>query len=370
MTSMWPGLWAIVYKELLQLRRDRATRVVFLIPVIQMIVFGFAIDMDIRHIPTVVLDLDQSTESRRLVDQFANTLTFRIDEELHHIDEVRSRITAGHTRVAIIVPEGFAAERLRGGQATVQVLVDGSDSTVANNAMQASSLIGMVQSMRDAGINESTRTVDVRPRMLYNPDLISSHFYVPALIGIILQVVTVMLTSFSIVRERERGTLEQLAVTPISPAALVVGKLLPYAAIGMVQTMFVLGLMRFVFGVEVQGSLALLIGMSMLFLVPSLSLGILISTAATNQAEAMQLALLIMLPSILLSGFAFPRDTMPLPIYLFGFLIPVTYFIQILRGIILRGAGLAHLWPQALALVVFAVGLLALSAARFRKRAA
>ena len=195
-----------------------------------------------------------------------------------------------------------------------------------------------------------------------------AHFYIPGLIAIILQIVTTMLTAFSVVRERERGTMEQLIVTPVGRSAMILGKLAPYAMIGMIEVILVLILLRFIFGVEIEGDLFLLLSLSALFLIPALALGILISTVASNQAEALQLSILIILPSVLLSGFAFPRETMPLPIYGISFLIPATYFVQILRGIILRGAGFSVLWPQTLALAAFAFVLIILSISRFQKR--
>ncbi|MGI8907190.1 MAG: ABC transporter permease [Candidatus Sumerlaeaceae bacterium] len=367
---MLRGLLAIIYKELLQVRRDPSTRFVFMVPVIQTMIFGFAIDLDVQHIRSVVCDLDRSTESRRLVERFQNTGSFDIVGEVPSEAEARRRIIAGTARVAIIVPPDYSADRLRGQQANVQLLVDGSDSTVAMNAVQTGRGVAEIESRLVSGIQLDAAPVDVRPRVLFNPDLISSHFYVPGLVGIILQLVTVMLTAFAIVRERERGTLEQLAVTPVSKSALILGKLIPYAVIGMLQTLLVLTLMRFVFGVHIEGDVFLLLSLSALFLLPSLALGILISTVAINQAQAMQLSLLIMLPSVLLSGFAFPRETMPAVIRAIGWAIPVTYYVQILRGIILRGAGLWALWPQTLALAGFAVVLVTLSAARFQKRIA
>ncbi|MBI5154187.1 ABC transporter permease [Candidatus Poribacteria bacterium] len=365
---MFRGFWAIVFKEIVQVRRDPATRFIFLIPLLQTIIFGFAINLDVQHIRTVVLDLDRTSESRRLVEHFANTQTFDIVGHVANDRELRSEIIAGHVKVGIVVPSDYSANLLRGEQATVQVLIDGSDGTVATNAMQTAGAIGQLQSFRTVRMDLRHLPVDVRPRVLFNPDLKSSHFYVPGLIGIILQIVTVMLTAFSIVRERERGTLELLMVTPVSKAALILGKLAPYAVIGMLQVCFVLAVMRVVFDVPIAGDLMLLLGLSALFLLPSLSLGILISTVATNQAEAMQMSFLIMLPSVLLSGFAFPRETMPAPIYALSHMIPVTYYVQILRGIILRGAGISALWPQTLVLVGFAIGLVALSTVRFKKR--
>jgi ribosome-dependent ATPase len=365
---MLRGLWAIIYKEFLQVRRDPSTRFVFLIPVIQTIIFGFAIDMDIQHIPTVVLDLDHTVESRRVVERFENTQTFMIRDYVQNQDELRRAIIAGKAKVGIIIPQHYQADFLSGRQATIQALVDGSDSSVALNAVQTSLGIGQIQSLRRSGISVEQLPVDVRPRVLFNPDLLSANFYVPGLIGIVLQIVTVFLTAFAVVRERERGTLEQLMVTPVSRWAIIIGKLVPYAVIGIVQTLFVLTLMKVIFHVSIQGDVFLLLSLSVLFLIPALAIGILISTISSNQAQAMQLGMLVMLPSILLSGFAFPRETMPLPIYGISFLIPVTYYVQILRGIILRGAGLWALWPQTLALAGFAVVLVVVSSLRFHKR--
>lgn len=365
---MFRGLWAIIYKEILQVRRDPSTRFVFLVPLIQMIVFGYAIDMDITHIPTAVFDMDRSASSRRLVERFANTGSFDIKYVEASESGVRRRIVAGQAKAGLIVPPEFGARLLSGEQATAQVLIDGSDSTTANSAVQTARAIGQIYSLQGAGLNIERMPVEIRPRVLFNPDLLSANFYVPGLVGIILQVVTVFLTAFAIVRERERGTLEQLVVTPVSRSALIVGKIVPYAVIGFLQTVFVLLMMRYVFRVPIAGDLLLLLALSVLFLIPALAMGILISTISVNQAQAMQLGMLVMLPSVLLSGFAFPRETMPLPIYLITFLIPVTYYVQILRGIILRGAGLWALWPQTLILAGFAVVLVGISSLRFKKR--
>ncbi|NUQ50274.1 MAG: ABC transporter permease, partial [Phycisphaerae bacterium] len=210
--------------------------------------------------------------------------------------------------------------------------------------------------------------IEVRPRLLFNPDLVSARFFVPALVGIIMQLVTLFLTSFAIVREREQGTLEQLFVTPVGRLGLMFGKLVPYAGIGFAETLLVLLVMVFVFGVPISGSLVLLLALCLLFLVTALGLGLLVSTIARTQLQAIQIAFLIMLPSILLSGFMFPRDAMPLPIYLISCAIPVTHFLEILRGVILRAADLADLWPHVLALAACCAVILAASVLRFQKQ--
>jgi ABC transporter DrrB family efflux protein len=282
----------------------------------------------------------------------------------------------------VIVPPHYTERLLQGEQVQVQVLIDGSDSQVANAALNAANLLGLTLSVtiarpkveisgtaasRDA-TGDVALPIEVRPRLLYNPELNSAHFFVPGLVGIILQLVTLFLTSFAIVGERELGTLEQLFVTPVGRSGLLLGKLVPYALVGFVETLIVLTVMVYAFGVPIQGSLVLLLSLSTLFLVTALGLGLLVSTLAKTQVEAMQFAFMIMLPSVLLSGFAFPRAEMPSPIYEATFLLPATYFIEILRGVVLRGAGLFDLMPWVVGLTICCCVILMLSITRFRKQ--
>jgi len=247
--------------------------------------------------------------------------------------------------------------------------VDGSDSSVAMQAVNVVNSVGLMQSVGKFGKADIEKLpVDARPRVLFNPDLKSANFFVPGLVGLIMQIVTVFLTAFAVVREKENGTIETLLATPLSRGGLMLGKLLPYAFVGFFEICVVLTLMRFVFGVRVNGDVGLLLLMCFVFLFTALGLGLLISTVAKNQAQAMQMALLVMLPSVLLSGFVFPRESMPAIIYYFSFLIPLTYFIEILRGIILRGADLMSLWSQSLALAVYGAAILSVSALRFSKK--
>jgi ABC-2 type transport system permease protein len=252
-------------------------------------------------------------------------------------------------------------------------LIDGSDSSIATQSLQASSGVGMTKSLQRL-IGESSESigtplpVEVRVKMLFNPDARSANFMVPGLVTIILQIITTMLTAFSIVRERERGTLEQLLVTPVRPFGLMLGKLVPYGVIGVFETCTVLTVMRVLFQVPINGSVLLLLGLSVLFLFPALAIGLLISTKAQNQMQALQLAWLIMLPSVLLSGFMFPRDSMPVIMQIIGYLVPATHFMEIIRGIVLRGATFTDLMGQVIPLTVMGIVLLALSALRFRKK--
>ncbi len=376
------GLRAILYKEFIHLRRDPATlRIAILIPFMQLLLFGFAIDMNVTHIRTAVYDLDQRRESRAFVRRLENTAYFRVVEEVRSEAALTEALVSGRARVGIRIPPDFSAALAAGRPAQVQIVIDGSDSTVANQALNVAVSLGLREALErlsaaGAGPGEpggppaagGSLPIEVRPRLLFNPNAESARFIVPGLVGIIMQNTTVLLTALAIVRERERGTLEQVLVTPVRPLALMLGKLLPYALLGFAETLGVLAVMRVVFDVPIAGSLALLLVLSWLFLVCALGLGLLISNVSESQAQAIQLSFLVILPSILLSGYVFPRDSIPPALAWVSYLIPVTYFIEVLRGVILRGAGAAQLWPQAAALLAFGVALVGLSAARFRKR--
>ena len=364
---MFRGLWPILTKEVIHIRRDPATRFVLAIPLIELLLFGYAIDTDVKNVPTVIFDLNRDAESRGLIKEFENTRYFRVIGEVHSDAELHSAIVSGRAKVGIKFPPDYSTNLVNGRPAQVQVLIDGSESTTALQVLNSSQQLGFLKSLRREGVALDQFSIEIRPRLLFNPNLESVNFFVPGLIGIILQLVTVFLTAFAIVRERERGTLEQLLVTPVSKGGLILGKLLPYTVIGFAQTGLVLLLMVFLFGVPVHGSVALLLILSGVFLVPALGIGIVISTFAKNQGEAMQMSLMVMLPSILLSGFIFPRESMPLIIYLIGLLIPATYYLEILRGIILRGAGIAALWDETLMLIGFGIFFMVLSALRFKK---
>ncbi|MEK6674194.1 MAG: ABC transporter permease [Planctomycetota bacterium] len=377
------GFLAILLKEFAHVRRDRSTIVfAFVIPALQLAIYGYAIDVTIDNIPLVVYDLDGRQESRRFVEAMVNTKTFSVVDRVQEEEAFRRALTSGRAKAGVLIPADYSERLLRGEQATVQVLVDGSDSQVATTAVNSVGLlamqlsVGRAKAMGDAlqvaparnEFGELSLPIEVRTRLLFNPDLQSSHFFVPGLIAIILQLVLLVLTSFSIVRERENGTLEQLFVTPVSRGALLFGKILPYTIMACGELLLVLLLMVAVFGVPIRGDLVLLLGLSFLFILTALGLGMLISTVAKTQLEATQFSLIIMLPSILLSGFIFPRTEMPLPIYLLSYAIPVAYFIEILRGVILRGADFVDVFPSVVGLAACCVAALALSLARFRKQ--
>ncbi len=381
----WDGLRAVMAKEFVHIRRQPSTIFFMLVvPAIQTLIFGFAIDTQIEHIPMVVHDLDGRRHAQELIEAFENTRRFRVVRTVTSDQELRQWMTSGRAKVGLRIPPYYTDRLIRAEQVSVQVLIDGSDSQVATTAMNSATLLGLKRSLRisaeqdeilgmGAARNAAGQVVlpiEVRPRLLYNPDLESSHFFVPGLVGIILQLVTLFLTSFAIVRERELGTLEQLFVTPVGRAGLLAGKLLPYAVVGFVETLLVLVIMVFIFGVPIQGSLPLLLLLAALFLLCSLGLGLLVSTLAETQLTAVQFAFVIMLPSVLLSGFMFPREEMPLLIRTFTYAIPVTYFIEILRGIVLRSAEFRDLILSVFGLLVCTTIVLTASVARFQKRIA
>lgn len=382
-SNTFSGLTAILIKEFVHLRRQRSTLAfVLVIPCIQTLIFGLAIDTQIENIPLAVYNLDGRQESQELVDAFVNTRKFRVVLHAYDAETFRRSLTSGTAKAGLIIPPDYADRLVTGEQVAVQVLIDGSDSQVATTALNASNLLGLNLSMQ-IGVSfaesldrvptrdqtgQASLAIDVRPRLLYNPDLISARFFVPGLVGIIMQLVTLVLTAFAVVREREQGTLEQLFVTPVGRAGLLIGKLVPYAVTGFTATLVVMVVMEYFFQVPVNGSLTLLLCLSLLFLVASLGLGLLVSTIARTQVAAIQFVLVVMLPSVLLSGFVFPREEMPLPIYWLSFAIPVTHYIGILRGVVLRGADIIDLVPQIVALSICTLVILVLSVSRFRKQ--
>ncbi len=377
------GLLAILLKEFSHIRRQPTTLIFMLVvPVLQTLIFGYAINTKIEHIPTVVYDLDGRQAARELRDAFANTRTFQIIARVTDEESFRHTLTSGRAKVGIRIPPNYSERLLHREQAPVQVLIDGSDSQVATTALSATNQLGIQLSLRQvrpfvealptvpsrAADGTAALPIEMRPRLLYNPNLESSYFFVPGLVGIILQLVTLFLTSFAIVREREMGTLEQLFVTPVGRAALLLGKLIPYAVVGFIEVLIVLTVMVNVFHIPIRGDLGVLLGLSVLFLLCGLGLGLLVSTLAKTQLAAIQFAFLIMLPSVLLSGFMFPRSEMPFPIYLVTFAIPVSYYLEILRGVVLRGAGFTDLLPHIAGLAICTVVIFAISLTRFRKQ--
>lgn len=371
------GITSIIYKESIHILRDpRTLFLMILVPGIQLTIFGYAINLDVKNIPTVIHDLDGRAESRALVDAFVNSGYFNIVAVADSDTAMMREIVRGKAKVGLKIPPDYSDRLVRGLGTQLQILIDGSDSTISMQALNVANAIALRKSITVLSASGATVAapgmdnlpIDARPRVLFNPDMKTANFMVPGLVGMVMQMVTMFLTAFAIVREKENGTLEQLMVTPVSRLGLMCGKLTPYAVIGSIETCIVLGLMAFLFRVPISGSLLLLAALCLVFLFTALGLGLLISTLANNQIQAIQFAFVIILPSVLLSGFVFPQESMPTPIWWIGQFIPVTYFIQILRGIIIRGAGFEDLWFQTLCLVLMGITLLTISTMRFRKR--
>jgi ABC-2 type transport system permease protein len=366
---MMEGFAAVFRKELTQMMRDRVTLIFALgVPVFQLILFG-TIDMTAKDIPTVVLDLSRTQESRRLMEQFAATGLLKIVEYEQSRPALQRAIVAGRAQIAVEIPPDYARNLTAGRQADVLVLIDGSDSSVATQALAAVNGVVLQEGIRKlVAKTRATPPIEAHPVMTFNPDMRSANLLIPGLIGIILVFSGTILTAFAIVKERERGTLEQLMVTPVSPLAVVVGKMLPYLGLAYVTLIIVILLMVLLFTVPFNGSLVLLLALSSLYLVALLSFGLLISSRANSQVEAIQQAMGIMLPSVLLSGYVFPLSSLPLPLRLISQVLPATHFIKIARGIVIRGATLAELWEPVLALVIIAAVLITASTTGFKKR--
>ena len=360
-------VWPMLKKELLQLRRDRLTFAMMTgIPAIQLLLFGYAIQTDVRHLPTVVLDESASEESRALVARMANTGNFDLIGAVADRDQLRDAVESGRARAAIVIPPDYARDLKRGRTAQAQVIVDAADPMASSAALSGASLAGQAEAV-DRLPQMRALPLEVQVRPWYNPDLRSSTYIVPGIIGILLSMTLVLITSMAIVRERERGTLEQLVVTPISRTSIMLGKLAPFLIIGYVQITVVLLLGRLVFHVPIRGSLLVLYALSFPFMVASLGVGLLLSTMVKTQAQAVQLGFFYMMPNILLSGFMFPRVAMPAPAQWLGAMLPLTYYLDVLRGVLIKGVALHHLLLEGAILSGFGVALIVLATRRFHK---
>jgi ABC-2 type transport system permease protein len=368
-------LGAMVRKEFVQMRRDPTTlRLMLAVPVMQLLIFGFAVRTDVRNLPTVVFDQSRTQESRSFVASLVATDNFLVKREVHSYAEALEAVDAGRARAAVVFPPDYARSLKRGDTAPIQVLVDASDPTASQSAIAAAQLVGQRTNMKLVSLragtagNPATRLpVDVRVRPLYNPALANAIFIVPGLIGMILSNTLIIITALTVVRERETGTLEQLIVTPLAKWEIMLGKIAPYVLVGYIQLTLVLVVGYFVFHVPVRGPLVALYGASLLFIVASLGLGLFVSTLGKNQAQVMQTAFLFLLPNILLSGFMWPREAMPAAARYAGMFLPLTHYLRLVRGIVLKGNGLTELWPQLLALAAFAFAFFMFSTWRFSK---
>lgn len=358
--------WPMVWKEFIQMRRDRFTMLMTIgIPAIQLVLFGYAVRTEVRHLPTVVLDDSRTPESRSLLAVLQNTGNFDLVARVQSRDELRRWIERGDAHAAVIIPPDFMPRIKRGDGAQAQVIVDAADPLSSTAAINGAALAAAARSAQLLGSRPPV--LDVRVRPWYNPDLQSATYIVPGIIGVLLSMMLILVTSMAVVREREHGTLEQLIVTPIDKTSLMLGKIVPFVVVGYVQMTVILLLGWVLFGVPIRGSLPLLYLLSITYIVANLALGLFVSTVAKTQAQAMQLSFFFIMPNILLSGFMFPREAMPAPAQWLGFALPLTYFLRVLRGILLKGVGITEVWGDTAALLGFAVLLILLSVKRFSK---
>ncbi|MCX5780712.1 MAG: ABC transporter permease [Firmicutes bacterium] len=364
---------AVMKKEILQMARDRLTlALIFMIPLMELLLFGYAIQTEVKNIPTVVFDQSMSAESRDMLASFTASGYFNISFSAESYAQVTQKIDSGQAQVGIIFPPDFAENVRRGVSAPMQVIVDASDNMVATQAMAISNSIGLIKSQQVVlqKMHLDAAPFDVRVRPWYNPDGITAYYMVPAILGIIVTLTMMIMTAVAIVRERERGTLEQLMVTPIKSYEIMIGKITPYIVMGYAQITIALLVGVWVFGVPIRGSLLQLYLLTLFFITASLGLGLMISNVAKNQMQAFQLSFFVMLPSILLSGFLFPREAMPKIIYYISALIPLTYYLDIIRGIMLKGIGYQYLMGQVAMLLVFSLLFMTISVLKFKKKIA
>jgi ABC-2 type transport system permease protein len=374
---MFSRLSSIIRKEFIQILRDKRTlAIVLVIPIVQLFLLGYSATSDIRNVPLAVFDQCHCVESRKLLDAYRSADYFKLAYEVGSQDEIRTLIEQGKARAGIIIPPDLNSQ-LVAGTAEVAFVLDGSDATAGSTALAAATLIGqsystrlMVQKLEDSGMNPGifTPPLIVQTRVWYNPDLVSSFFMIPGVIGMILFAITSILTATAVVRERERGTIEQLIVTPIRPFELVIGKIVPYVILAFIDTLEALAIGHWWFKVPVRGDFGLILGCSGLLLLSGLGIGLFASTIANTQQEAMLTVWMTMLPSIFLSGFFFPLEAMPKILQVVSLLVPLRYYLIILRALLMKGVGAGAILNEIIALAIFGVVIMGAAAARFRKR--
>lgn len=381
---MWERIREMIVKELKQTLREPKMRATLIVPpLLQLLIFGYAVNLDVEHAKLAWMDRDRTVESRELLEQFTGSGRFTVVRYLESEQDTQLTLDRGEVEGVVRILPGFAADLARGRQASVQVLVDGTNSNTASivsaqctqvirqfstkklEKLQRQKLVGRAV---DRPLFAPLPTLIVEPRVWFNPELRSRNYFVPGVLVNIIMLVTLSLTSMSIVREKEIGTMEQLMVTPIRPVELIIGKTLPFAAIGMVQLLFITMVAMLVFRVPLNGSPALLVFSSLFFIECTLGLGLFISTVSNTQQQAMMTTLFLFQPMFMLSGFTFPIRNMPEIVQWVTYLNPMRYYMEVVRGIFLKGTGIEILWPQILALAVLGTSVLAISAMRFRKR--
>ncbi len=370
-------LLSIIRKEFIQITRDKRTLIIILIiPIMQLFLLGYSTNSDVRNVPLAVFDQCRCRESTSLLEAYQAADYFKLAFDTGSEDEIRDLIEQGKARAGIIIPPDYNVQLAR-GQATVAFILDGSDATAGSSAYAAATLVGqaqatrlMVEKLARSGINiDNIRPpLTVSTNVWYNPDLLSSYFIIPGVIGMILYAITSILTATAVVRERERGTIEQLIVTPIRPWELVVGKILPYVILAFIDTLEVLAIGHWWFGVPVRGDLSLILACSGLLLLSGLGIGLFASTIANTQQEAMLTVWMTLLPSIFLSGFFFPLEAMPKVLQWVSYIVPLRYYLVILRSLLIKGVGAGAIWSEILALALFGIVIMTAASLRFKKR--
>ncbi len=372
----WERMHALIVKEFIQLMRDRITlAIVVFMPLAQLLIFGFAINTDIKHLPTVIFDQSRTQESRAMVNSLTSSNYFDVVRYAGSVKEVDETVESGRAKVGIVFPPDYAS-RIKGGrQTSVQVIIDATDNLSASSALAAAQTVGMLKSQEilaekfsRLGVKIPQQAVDMRIRLWYNPDFITSWYIVPGIMGMLLTITLISMMSMAIVRESEQGTLEQLLVTPMKIWELLFSKIIPYIVVGYVQVFISIVVGIFVFNMPFLGSITLFYFLTFFYVAASLSLGIMISCFAQNQTQALQMSVFIILPSVLLSGFVFPLESMPLGFRYLGECLPITYYISLSRQIILKGGGLEYVWQDTLALIAYIAVMFTASILMFKKR--
>lgn len=366
----------VARKEVIHIKRDKPSLVIsFLMPIMMLMIFGFGVNADVNNVDFAVFDSSRTTLSRELVASFSQSYYFREYASVDSVQELEELIKAGDIKVGMVIPNDYTKNLKRGQSTQIQILVDGSDPTIARTAASYAMSVTndytanfQLRKIEQTGMVASAASVRAAPMILYNPTLDSARFNVPGVVGLILQNITIILTALAMVREKELGTIEQLIMTPVTALELIVGKLIPYVVIGCYDFAIVMILSYLFFGVTVSGSLLELSLLGFIFLVGALAMGMLISTIAKNQAQAIQGTMAFLLPSVLLSGFMFPRESMPLLIQWLSALFPITHFLVILRGIIVKGVGIPYLIGSTLAMLSLIAILIGMAVAKFSKR--
>jgi len=368
----------IVKKEFLQFKRDpKMFGIILIAPIIQLIFLGYAATMDLNTVHTVFYDQDKTTTSRNFIEEFKSSGFFQIDHHADNYEDVQTYIERGKSLVAIVIPKDFEKKIKRRETTQLQAIFNGSDGNSASIA--AGYITSIVTTFSKQIVKDfidhsgkkiaASGNISAEVRVWYNPELKTRNFMVPAIVGLLVSIVTLILTSLAVVKEKEIGTLEQLIVTPIKPLQLIIGKLVPFVILGFISISIVIVAMNVVFSIHVRGSVVFLFFSSFLYILSTLGLGLFVSTVSKTQQQAMMIAIFaVLMPMIYLSGFAFPVENMPIPIQIISYVIPLKYFITIVRGVILKGSGFAEHWIDALALFAIGVSILFLSMLRFKKR--